>query len=39
MSLSQFKVFLGTLAQFHAVGISWNLAKRDDSALVSLILE
>ena len=39
MNLAQFKVFLGTLAQFHAVGIGWNDAKRDDSALVSCTQE
>ena len=33
LSLGQFKVLLGTLAQFHAVGIAWSLGTRDDSIL------
>ena len=33
LSLGQFKVLLGTLAQFHAVGIAWSLGTRDDSLL------
>lgn len=33
LNLGQFKVFLGTLAQFHAAGIAWNLASKDESML------
>jgi hypothetical protein len=33
LSLGQFKVLLGTLAQFHAVGIAWSLGTKDDSML------
>lgn len=33
LTMGQFKVFLGTLAQFHAVGVAWNLATKDDSTL------
>ena len=31
--MGQFKVLLGTLAQFHAVGIAWTLGSKDDSLL------
>ena len=31
--MGQFKVLLGTLAQFHAVGIAWSQGTRDDSML------
>lgn len=33
MTLGQFKVLLGTLAQFHAVGIAWTVATRDEAIL------
>jgi len=33
LKLGQFKVLLGTLAQFHAVGIAWTLGSKDDSVL------
>ena len=33
LKLGQFKVLLGTLAQFHAVGIAWTLGSKDDSLL------
>ena len=33
LTLGQFKVLLGTLAQFHAVGIAWSLGTKDDSML------
>jgi len=35
LNLGQFKVLLGTLAQFHAVGIAWSHALKDDSLLDS----
>uniref|UniRef100_A0A0K2TDG9 Uncharacterized protein n=1 Tax=Lepeophtheirus salmonis TaxID=72036 RepID=A0A0K2TDG9_LEPSM len=35
LNLSQFKLFLGTLAQFHAVGFAWGTSFGDDSLLES----
>jgi hypothetical protein len=35
LSIAQFRVFLGTLAQFHAVGLAWNIATKDDSIMDS----
>ena len=29
LNLGSFRVFLGTLAQFHAVGLAWNISKSD----------
>ena len=29
LNVGSFRVFLGTLAQFHAVGLAWNISKND----------